>query len=605
MLRKMGEKTGRIFRFTAPEVALEQMTEERKHNLERLFKRLKESQPHVILLGPVTTFHLLELTDLIPILREQFPKQLILAGGPHFGKEDSLDKELLERYDGLDGIAVGEAEETIVEIANQFYSEYCRSKTIPSRVEFQSKLGDIPGICARDKRFKPRNPPRLENLPSPDIELLEKHLNPWNYVFIPKYSLSKRRNPITWVSRGIVDSDNGGGSFEDEIHYFDQYVSRDHRFPFGVIIGSRGCTYRCSFCCSSGRRRVHSASYVFDQIYDLNKRYGIHQFVFFDPLFTISSPDEQKRVEELCKMIRTSGLDIRYIIDIRADILLELPDELLALMMLSGCAEFNLGLEKGSDRMLQKMMKGITINDHHDAVAKLRKVAKSVKRKIIVNGTFLLGGPGETKSDVRETLIHCLSLNLDQATFYPLEICPSTQIHKEALREGILKPGLSSYLNEEEYPLYATKTLPRSYLLKIKKLSERLLDELIELTKKMQEVERQFLPEEEREASSFDIKVTEGLHGLIEGCIWKACDFLIKHPIEGLSSNGLIVSPIEAHVKKLEREIDLVEKQLIQKYPNYNPCYWDYYPGTLLSTWKRFLKLFEELFSKDNFLMSD
>jgi hypothetical protein len=80
MQRKMGEKTGPLFELTPPETRLEWMSEERKHNLERLFEYLNELQPHVILLGPVTTFNLVELMDLVRRLREQFPKQLILAG---------------------------------------------------------------------------------------------------------------------------------------------------------------------------------------------------------------------------------------------------------------------------------------------------------------------------------------------------------------------------------------------------------------------------------------------------------------------------------------------------------------------------------------------
>lgn len=598
MLRKMGERTGPLFNFRGPETQLESMSEERKNNFKCIFEYLKERQPQIIFLGPVTTFYLVELIDLVRRLREQCPEQLILAGGPHFGKEDSLDNEIIERCTGLDGLVIGEAEETVAEVAIWFYSEYCKSNRIPSRVEFLSKLAEIPGILIRGKRLKLRDPPRLESLPSPDMELLEKN---FAHVRI-RYSLSKRRNPITRRSRGIVESVYGDGVIEEDIPYFYPYVSWDYRFPFGVIIGSRGCPYRCGFCCSPGPRRLHSASFVFNQILDLNKRYGIRQFVFFDPLFATSNKVEQERVKELCKMICNSGLDIRYIIDIRADVILELSDELLALLMRSGCAEFNLGLEKGSDRMLQKMVKGMTIKDHHDAVTKLRRVAKSVKRNIIINGTFILGGPGETKGDIRETLIHCLLLNLDKFTLYPLEIYPGTQIYTEALKEGILKPGLAPFLNVEEYPLYETKNIPRSFLVDINKLGEQLLDEQDELKIAMQELERQFLPEDERGSYYVDIKRTENLHNLIEGFIGEGCDYLMKHPDEGLLRNGLIVPIIYAYIKKIDKEMDSVEEQLIQKYPNYDPYYWDYHPGTLSMTWKRFLKKFEELFSKERFL---
>jgi len=610
MLRKMAEKTGRPFEFSPPETAIERMSEERKQNLECLFDYLREFQPHVILLGPVTTFYLVELVDLMRRLREHFPEQLILAGGPHFGKDDSLDGELLERYPELDGVVVGEAEETIVEVAMQLYSETCKSNIIPSRVTFQSRLAEIPGILVRNHRLISRNPPkRLDDLPFPDMELLEEHLkDPLEYMNFPKYRLSKRRNPTTWISRAIVEADDGSsGSLEEEVHHFGEYVSRDYRFPFGVIVGSRGCPYKCSFCYSSPKRRLHSANRVFDLIVDLNKRYGIRTFVFFDPLFTTSFPREKNRVEELCRMICASGLDVRYIIDVRADIILRLPEELLALMMRSGCVEFNLGLEKGSNEMLQKMMKGITVKDHHAAIARLRRVAKGVEKEIVVNGTFILGGPGETKKDVRETLTHCLALDLDEVTFYPLVIHPGTQIYGEAVEEGIVKTGLTPFLKTEEYPFYATKSLSRSFLINIEKLSRKLFDEREELKRAMHEVERQFLPESERDRCSFDIKRTEKLHSLIKAFIKEVCSYLGKHPKQGLSKNALTKPPIVVHVQEVNREIDSVEKQLLQEYPSYrfHRHYEDYYPGTLSATWKRFLELFNELFSKNNSLMSD
>jgi radical SAM superfamily enzyme YgiQ (UPF0313 family) len=336
----------------------------------------------------------------------------------------------------------------------------------------------------------------------------------------------------------------------------------------------------------------------------LNKRYGIRSFVFFDPLFTTSSIDEQKRLEELCKMICDSGLDIRYMIEIRADIIKKLPEELLGWMMRSGCIEFNLGLEKGSDRMLQKMTKGMTVADHRDAVVKLRRIAGSLGRRVIVNGTFVLGGPEETKNDVRETLVHCFGLHLDQATLYPLEICPGTQISTDALIEGILRPGLESYLNPKEYPLFVTGNLSKPYLLHIKRKSEQVLDEMERLKKTMQEIERQFLPEDKRDRfSSFEIEKTKRLHTLIEGCIFEALDYLMKHPEEGLSENGQQEPKVEFAIQMVDQEIDVVENKLALKYPNYDYHYGDYYPGTLMSNWKHFMKVFEELFSKDNFLI--
>jgi radical SAM superfamily enzyme YgiQ (UPF0313 family) len=390
---------------------------------------------------------------------------------------------------------------------------------------------------------------------------------------------------------------------EEDLHYLDRYGSRNSRFPFGVIVGSRGCPYRCSFCCSPGPRRFHSVRYVFAQIIELNNRYGICSFVFFDALFTTSSPSEQKRVEELCKMILCCGLDIRYIVEMRADVILELPERLLALMIRSGCAEFNLGLEKGSDKMLQKITKDITVKDHFAAIEKLRRVAGKVKKEIKVNGTFILGGPGETKKDVRDSIIHSLALNLDEVTIYPLEIYPGTQIYREALKEGILQPGLSPYLDAREYPVYATENLSRTYLSKMKESYEGMFEELRQFRGAMQWIEEQFLPEDERCLISYPVKKTRNLDRKVKEFFQVTLDYLRKHPDEGLLKNGAMITPAMVCELKVERAIHLLERRLKKKYLNYDDDYeyGDYQFGWLLGEWKSFLKKFEELFSIENF----
>ncbi len=605
-LRKMGEHCDSPLEGRRLKPNIDWIIQERNRTLEDLFKYLEARQPHIILLGPITTFYLIELTDLIPKLREPHPSQIIIAGGPHFGKDSELDVELVKKLVDLDGIVVGEAEETIVDIVTQFHSDYSKEKQFPPRAEFLRTMTEIPGIMMRGRKLKNRKPPDLNNLPFPDVELLEKHLgDAWKYDFNPKYRLSNRRNPVIWVSRSVVDSfdSRGNGATEEDVRYFDfTFASKDPRFPFGVIVGSRGCSYNCSFCCTHRPRRVLSAEQIFKQISDLNSRYGIRLLVFFDALFVESSNEDQKRVEKLCSMIFTSSINVRYMVEIRADVVCRLPDELLKLMMRSGCIELNFGLEKGSDRMLQKMTKRISTADHHVAVAKLRRIADELKTKIIINGTFILGGPDETKADIRETLIHCFSLHLDQATLYPMEVHPGTEIYAKALEEGIINPGLASYMNPAEYPLYTTTELSRSYLTTVKSKSEDTLDHMEDIKKTMQGIERQFLPESIRdEIANYETKVTKNLLARIEEGINAALDYLRNHPGEGLRENGKLPAQIDLAFQKVQGEINKVEEDLAQKYPDYNYHYGDYYPGTLSANWKSFRDRFESLFSQENF----
>ncbi|HKZ42639.1 MAG TPA: radical SAM protein [Candidatus Hodarchaeales archaeon] len=593
MLRKMKEKEGLWDRSYLPEM--------RENNIKRLLEHLKERDPHLILLGPITSMYVVELVDLVGRLRKQCPEAVILAGGPHFGKEPRLDEELLQKYcRELDGVVVGEAEETVAELVDAFYSQFREDRMVLSHAEFLAKLAEVPGIRSQDGTFRSRSPPSLKDMPPPDMGLLEDY---WKNPKIPEYyeyKLSERRNPEIGIDEGYFQGDSDWGNTEDPIHRFDQY-SGYSRFPFGIIVGSRGCPYKCSFCCSPGHRRVHSARYVFDQMIDLNKRFSTRLFVFFDPLFTTASQMEQRRVEELCQMLLDSDLNFSYMIEIRADIILKLPEELLAKIVRSGCAEFNLGIEKGSDKNLEKMVKRTKIEDHFAAVAKLRRIAKETGKDILVNGTFILGGPGETKKDVKETLIHSYSLNLDEATVYPLEVQVGTHIYKEALSEGILKRGLSPYLDAEKYPLFATKNLPREYLHFIEKLNKSVIRDLRDFTNEILKIERQFLPEEQRDFFNLERRRTEQLYNHSRKFIERALSYLKQNPNGGLWINGRVTVPFQTYIENVNTEIHRLEEQLQRQYLEHEHVTGDYYPGTLSSKWQSFVKSFAELFTSENY----
>jgi hypothetical protein len=185
------------------------INERREKNLKELFGYLKERQPHIILLGPITTLHLVELKDLVERLRQQFPKPLILAGGPHFGKDPSLDQELLKLCPGLDGVVIGEAEDPILFIVDRFHYKWWKEKTLPSRVELLNENVETSTIVIRDKTLMSKKPIRLENLSPPDMSLLEEYWNNPKTHIDYRYSLSKRRNPFTRTFRAVVDDYSG------------------------------------------------------------------------------------------------------------------------------------------------------------------------------------------------------------------------------------------------------------------------------------------------------------------------------------------------------------------------------------------------------------
>lgn len=571
----------------------------RENNI-KIIEYLDRRNPHLLFLGPITTYHLVELVSLISRIRERYKETAFFVGGPHFGKDLFLDKQLLDVCQGLDGIIVGEAEETIVEIADLFTLKIIDDKGAFSRSDFRSKMGTIPGVLTRINTLVEREPPNIKDLPLPDIDLLDEYWNSENVTTQYNYSLSDRRNPIILTDRGYFQGEADWGYFENDIRRFGSFRSQLTPFPHGSIVGSRGCPFNCSFCASSGDRRLHPAQYVFDIISLMNKRYHIEHFAFFESLFTTAAPIEQKRVLELCDLLIESDLNIEYLIEIRADVITSLPDDVLASMIQSGCVEYNLGLEKGSDRALKKVRKDISIRQHFEAVKKIRRIAEDVGREIIVNGTFIFGGPEEKKEDIMDSVFHSWRLHLDGVTFYTMNIFPGTHIYREAIREGVIEPQLSTFLDVNFFPKYITDEVPLQYLNDIISINNEARYYLREFRNKIREMELEFLPREARILRNVSYDMTRVLIQSFYDFVNSALEFA-KRSEDLLYVDGSVIPLLLEYVQNVENEINLIEEKLKEKYSDYDSDVQDYVLGSVSDSMWSFISKFSELIDKKNY----
>ncbi|MHA1294330.1 MAG: B12-binding domain-containing radical SAM protein, partial [Promethearchaeota archaeon] len=442
----------------------------------------------IIFIGPITTNYLPFLIDFVPRVRKLTPNSLIFAGGPHFGFDSLMDQELLDNYcQALDGLIIGEAEHTVIEICELYYSQLIKFKRKPESSEFKNIIANVKGLFFNVDQYRKRDlldERELINLPFPDYELLLEYLDQVNqYPSI--YSLAERRNPIISIVDGIIGEGDNWGYYEDYIKLFDGYFNEHAKIPYAIIIGSRDCPYQCSFCASHNNpRRLRPAKNIFEEIQFLHDHLDMKLFIFFDPLFTTFSKKEIDRIKELCTLIIESRMDIKYTIEIRADVINKLPEDLLVIMIKSGCAEFNLGIEKGSNKALNRFQKSMTIEEHEIAIDKLRNAcfrARNLNEKldfpeILINGTLILGGPNENKDDIKDTLIHGFKLELDGVKFFPLEIHPGTRLYKQALQENIIEPGIKPYLDYYNYPIYETKVLHKDYLFKVQEYADKVIN---------------------------------------------------------------------------------------------------------------------------------
>jgi len=201
---------------------------------------------------------------------------------------------------------------------------------------------------------------------------------------------------------------------------------------FWVPVQSRrGCPLDCSFCSTSaieGRTlRGHSPEAIAAWLEQLASS-GFSNFNFVDNTFNLP-PSYAK---ELCRKIGERGLAMNFWCIIYPK---WVDSELVELMARVGCSEISFGFESGSDHMLASLHKRFNTEE-------VRTVARMfADAGIFRRGFLLLGGPGETRESVEESLAFADSLNLDALKVtVGVRIYPETPLAATALAEAMIRP---------------------------------------------------------------------------------------------------------------------------------------------------------------------
>ena len=193
----------------------------------------------------------------------------------------------------------------------------------------------------------------------------------------------------------------------------------------------RGCPLDCTYCSTSvieGKsvRRRSPARIV--QWLERLRETGSRDFNFVDNTFNLP-PGFAK---DLCRQIIQAQLDLRLWCIIYPK---WIDAELVELMRRAGCCQISFGFESGSDRMLRSLNKQF---NRDDVSAASRMFAEAGIERM---GFLLLGGPGETKKSVEESLAFADSLGLELLKITTgLRIYPQTPLAETALAEGVIRP---------------------------------------------------------------------------------------------------------------------------------------------------------------------
>ena len=220
-------------------------------------------------------------------------------------------------------------------------------------------------------------------------------------------------------------------------------MDRYRRRLFGVdhlsFNSSRGCTFRCSFCWDPVMHkrtwRAMKPETVMDQLRRIIRDYDIRGFLFTDDHFFI----DMKRARAILESIVRAELGITIgKLQIRADTICRMDKEFLTLLVRAGVKRLTVGIESGSQRVLDLIKKDVTVEEVIEANQKL------APHPIVPVYLFMMGMPTETPDEFRAS-IRLAERLVDEnpkavKTFNIYTPYPGTELYGTALKHGLKEP---------------------------------------------------------------------------------------------------------------------------------------------------------------------
>ena len=206
-----------------------------------------------------------------------------------------------------------------------------------------------------------------------------------------------------------------------DIHSYRKVWQKKYGYFSLNLATTRGCPFKCNWCAKpvyGNRYNSRSPENVVSEIELLMREYKPDHFWMSDDIFGL----KPGWLKDFQKLVTQKQLKFKYKIQSRADLLLE--ENIVDALAASGADTVWIGAESGSQKILDAMEKGTTIDQ-------IRTATSLLKAKGIKVGFFLqFGYPGETEEDIKLTVQMLLEQLPDEvgiSVSYPL---PGTKFYE-------------------------------------------------------------------------------------------------------------------------------------------------------------------------------
>ncbi len=344
-------------------------------------QQIREYQPDFVGLSLLTSEYEEALYCAARLTKEVNADIPVIAGGVHV---TVMPDHVMESCSSIDYCVIGEGEYVLRELLLYLQGE-----------------GAFPeiGLAFRGEGIVVQKQGKVEDLsklPWPDYDLVDYAA----YIQKPQRSFSSNQPPA---------------------------------YPYARMVTTRGCPFGCTFCqveTIAGRRvRTRDPVDVVKELVFLKERYGIRSVVFDEDNLLMGENDYARR---LFRAMIECKLGLKWIASAFA--LFLITDELLDLMKDSGCVGINAAIESGNARVLKeivnKPIKNLT------AIPDI--IAKVQAKGIYCIANFIIGFPGESWDEIRETIAFAEQCGADYVKIYAAVPLYKTKLYYLAKSKGLL-----------------------------------------------------------------------------------------------------------------------------------------------------------------------
>lgn len=314
--------------------------------------------------------------SLCGVVRKHKKNAWLVLGGPG---PSPIPEYILQKTQA-DIIAIGEAEETIIELLN------CKiEKGSLTKVKGIAYMQD--GKVIINHRRLPIK--KLDSIPFPE----------WSLFPMKEYTSCLQ--PFNASKDDVV---------------------------FGMVT-SRGCVNKCSFCYRMEKGiRLRNINNIVEEIKILNDKYGVNYFMMYDELFVVN----KSRMNEFKKALKQNNLKIKFYCNARVDML---DRELVELLKECGCIFLNFGMESSDQRVLDLMNKRTTVEQNIIAA----EISKEAGIGLGLN--FIWGNLGDSAESLKNNVDLIKKYNTyDQLrTIRPVTPYPGSELYYTAIEMDLLK----------------------------------------------------------------------------------------------------------------------------------------------------------------------